>query len=153
MTGDDAVRTAELRKTLSELKARLQRDIHDRIRDGRTDRSNEVVDQVEDSHTDVHVGLELALLEMRATTLTGIDDAITRLDAGRYGLCFECGGPIAVRRLRALPFAVRCRSCEEEREVVPGRARPNLERRAGLSSTLAPLSPEPRSFRNPAFVN
>lgn len=140
MTGDDAVRTAELRKTLNELKARLQQDIHDRIRDGRTDRSNDVVDQVEDSHTDVHVGLELALLEMRATTLSAINDAITRLDAGRYGLCFECGGPIAVRRLRALPFAVRCRSCEEDREVVPGRARPNLERRAGLSSTLASVN-------------
>jgi DnaK suppressor protein len=140
VTGDDAGRTAELRNTLNELKARLQRDINDRIRDGRADRTNEVVDQVEDSHTDVQVGLELALLEMQATTLSGVNDAIIRLDAGRYGLCFECGGPIAVRRLRALPFAVRCRSCEEEREVVPGRARPTLERRAGLSSTLASVN-------------
>ena len=117
VTGDDAVRTAELRNTLSELKARLQRDLHDRMRDGRTDRSNEVVDQAEGSDTDVNVALELALIEMRATTLIGIDDAIARLDAGRYGLCFECSGPIAVRRLRALPFAVRCHSCEQERET------------------------------------
>lgn len=117
MSGNDAVRTLELRNTLSELKTRLQRDIQDRMRDGRTDRSNEVVDQAEDSDNDVNVSLELALIEMRATTLIGVDDAITRLDAGRYGLCFECSGPIAVRRLRALPFAVRCHSCEQERET------------------------------------
>ena len=117
VTADDAIRTAELRNTLSELKARTQRDIQDRMRDGRTDRSNEVVDQAEGSDADVNVALELALIEMRATTLIGIDDAITRLDAGRYGLCFECSGPIAVRRLRALPFAVRCHSCEQERET------------------------------------
>jgi DnaK suppressor protein len=117
VSGNDAVRTAELRNTLGELKARLQRDIHARIRDSRADRSNEVVDQAEGSDNDVNVALELALLEMRATTLIGIDDAIARLDAGRYGLCFECSGPIAVRRLRALPFAVRCHSCEQERET------------------------------------
>ena len=117
MIEDEAARTAELRKTLSAQKARLQREIDDRLRDGRSDRSTEVVDQAEDSDTDVQIGLELALLEMRATTLIRIDDAITRLDAGRYGLCFECSGPIAVRRLRALPFAVRCHSCEQERET------------------------------------
>ena len=117
MSGDDAARTVELRHTLSELKARLQRDIQDRMRDGRTDRSNEVVDQAEGSDADVNASLDLALIEMRTTTLKGIDDAITRLDAGRYGLCFECSGPIAVRRLRALPFAVRCHSCEQERDT------------------------------------
>ena len=138
MSGDDAARTVELRHTLSELKARLQRDIQDRMRDGRTDRSNEVVDQAEGSDADVNVSLDLALIEMRTTTLKGIDDAITRLDAGRYGLCFECSGPIAVRRLRALPFAVRCHSCEQERETaVSGLAiaRPAVPRETRTSRT------------------
>ena len=117
MIEDEGARSAELRQALREQKARLQRDIHDRLRDSRNDRSNDVVDQAEGSDADVHAGLELALLEMRATTLIRIDEAITRLDAGRYGLCFECSGPIAVRRLRALPFAVRCHSCEQERDT------------------------------------
>jgi len=135
---DEGARTAELRKTLLEQKARLQRDIDDRLRDNRTDRSTEVVDQAEDSDTDVQIELELALLEMRATTLIRIDDAITRLDAGRYGLCFECSGPIAIRRLRALPFAVRCHSCEEEREAAvsgPAVARAAVPREPRTSRT------------------
>jgi DnaK suppressor protein len=94
------------------------------MREGRTDRSSEVVDQVEDSEVDYREGLELSLLEMRAEKLTSINGAIARLDAGQYGKCYECDGPIAVRRLRALPFAVRCHTCAEqdERESKPSRS-------------------------------
>ena len=53
---------------------------------------------------------------MRADTATRIDAALARLDAGKYGSCFDCERDIAERRLRALPFAVRCQGCEEQRE-------------------------------------
>jgi len=130
----NAAHTAELRQTLTDLRTELRRDINGRVRESRTDRSDGVVDQVEDSDDDVRQGLDLALLEMRANTITAIDDAIARLDAGRYGFCFECDAPIAIRRLRALPFAVRCRECEEEQEQeqAPGRQRP--PQRAGESA-------------------
>ena len=115
MTGRDPARTASLRRTLNDLKAELLLDVHGRIRETRADRPTDVGDHVEDSDDDARQGLDLTLLEMRASTLTAIGAAIVRLDAGKYGLCFECDGPIAERRLRALPFAVRCRECEEER--------------------------------------
>jgi len=89
---------------------------------------------VEDADDDGRQGLDLTLLEMRSSTLTAIDEALRRLDAGRYGFCHECDRPIAERRLRALPFAVRCRECEEEQGFVPGRPRPNVERRTGISA-------------------
>ena len=132
MTGRDPARTASLQRTLNDLKADLLRDVHGRIRETRADRPTDVGDHVEDSDDDARQGLDLKLLEMRASTLTAIDAAIVRLAAGKYGSCFECDGPIAERRLRALPFAVRCRDCEEKRGGAPGRPRPNLERRAGL---------------------
>jgi len=132
LTGRDPARTASLQRTLNDLKADLLRDVHGRIRETRADRPTDVGDHVEDSDDDARQGLDLKLLEMRASTLTAIDAAIVRLAAGKYGSCFECDGPIAERRLRALPFAVRCRDCEEKRGGAPGRPRPNLERRAGL---------------------
>ena len=46
-----------------------------------------------------------------------------RLEEGNYGYCFECGDEIAEQRLRALPFAVRCKDCEEAREVAEQRER------------------------------
>jgi RNA polymerase-binding transcription factor DksA len=65
--------------------------------------------------------------------LTRIDEALVRLDAGEYGACVECGDEISEPRLRALPFAVRCRSCEETREQNRDNARQLAGQRGGLS--------------------
>jgi RNA polymerase-binding transcription factor DksA len=40
-----------------------------------------------------------------------IERALRRLDDGRYGICVSCGGPIAPRRLEAVPHAERCAGC------------------------------------------
>ena len=61
--------------------------------------------------------LDLALLQMRGETLARIDAALRRLEAGTYGICGDCDQLIASERLRALPFAARCRACEEAREA------------------------------------
>ena len=71
------------------------------------------------SESDIQEDIEFALIQMKAETLTKIDEALTRLDEGAYGYCYECGEEIAERRLRALPFAVRCKDCEAAREVGP----------------------------------
>ena len=60
--------------------------------------------------------LDAALADLATTTIRRIDQAIERLDAGTYGQCTRCGGPIGEARLRALPFAVCCRHCEVARE-------------------------------------
>jgi RNA polymerase-binding protein DksA len=62
-------------------------------------------------------GLDFALTEMKSQQLERIKDALGRLDKGTYGLCTECGEPIAAARLRALPFAECCRDCQERRET------------------------------------
>ena len=53
---------------------------------------------------------------MKGETLQRVREALVRLDAGEYGYCVECEGEIAEKRLRALPFAVRCTACEESHE-------------------------------------
>jgi len=88
----------------------------DRIRNERTDRSKDVRDDIEQSDADSQRAIELALLQMKAEALPLIEEALSRLDAGEYGSCVECTGTITERRLRALPFAVRCQACEERRE-------------------------------------
>jgi RNA polymerase-binding transcription factor DksA len=50
----------------------------------------------------------------------------------KYGACLECTAEIPERRLRALPFAVRCRSCEERREDAQRRGRQFADRRGGV---------------------
>jgi RNA polymerase-binding transcription factor DksA len=66
--------------------------------------------------SDVVDDLDYALVTLQAETLEHIEDALDRLDAGEYGFCLDCGKEIPARRLEALPFAVRCRPCEDANE-------------------------------------
>jgi DnaK suppressor protein len=60
--------------------------------------------------------LVFALIQMKAETLERVNEAVRHFDEGTYGCCIACGEAIASSRLRAMPFAVRCRDCEETRE-------------------------------------
>jgi RNA polymerase-binding transcription factor len=130
---DAAIRKADLRQMLSTRRRELQNHVRGRIRDGRADRPNEVCDELDHTDADLQGDIELALLQMRAETLARIDAALVRLDAGKYGSCFECACEISERRLQALPFAVRCQACEERRERDQGRTRQLAQRRGSLS--------------------
>jgi DnaK suppressor protein len=94
---------------------------------------NEVLDAVESSEADIQEDIEFALIQMKSETLNKISDALVRLEHGNYGYCFDCAEEIAEKRLRALPFAVRCKDCEEAREVAEQRQR-QLTARRGASS-------------------
>jgi DnaK suppressor protein len=134
---DMAIRSTELRDILSKRRREIQDHVQGHIRGGRADRPTGVADDLEHSDADIQEDLEITLLQMRAETLTRIDEALVRLDAGKYGSCFECDGEIPEQRLRALPFAVRCQACEERYEHEQRRGRQMSERRAGL-----PLFPD-----------
>lgn len=48
--------------------------------------------------------------------LAEIDAALARLDAGTYGICSSCGGPIGDERLQAMPYATQCIACRRREE-------------------------------------
>jgi DnaK suppressor protein len=75
-----------------------------------------VRDSEEQSVDDFVTEVDMALMQMKSETLSKIDQAIARLEDGSYGLCQECDGEISAARLKALPFAHLCRSCQEEAE-------------------------------------
>jgi len=116
-------RKIDLRHMLTERRRAMHDDVQNRIRDGRNERTKDVRDDLEHSDADIQGEIEFALLQMRAETLARVDEALVRLDAGKYGFCVECEGEIAQRRLHALPFAVRCQACQERREQEQGHAR------------------------------
>ena len=89
-----------------------------------------MLDAAETSEADIQDDIELALIQMKSETLHKIEEALARLDETTYGYCFECGDEISERRLRALPFAVRCKDCEEAREMAEQRERQLTQRRS-----------------------
>ena len=110
-----------------ELQAEVQGKMRDVRASGEVNKLTEVFDAGESSENDIQEDIELALIQMKAETLNKVDDALKRLEQGNYGNCFDCGEEIAEKRLRALPFAVRCKDCEEAREIAAQRER-HLER-------------------------
>ena len=121
----------ELRQMLEDRRRELMNDVKGKIRDVRTDSSKdrEVLDQGESSEVDIQEDIEFALIQMKSETLNKINEALRRLEEGTYGNCFECGDEIAEARLRALPFAVRCKECEEARETAEKRERMMAQKR------------------------
>lgn len=111
-------RTDDLREILEAHKTALLDQMRARMRLVRSTEGGErgVFDQQETVDSDGQSELSLALLQMQSETLGKVETALGRLASGDYGNCRECGEAIAVKRLRALPFAARCRDCEEERE-------------------------------------
>ena len=54
-----------------------------------------------------------ALSENESKLLQLIDDAIARLDNGRWGQCVHCEETIEAPRLQAIPWARHCIACQE----------------------------------------
>jgi DnaK suppressor protein len=133
-------RYADLKRMLDERRREILSEVQGRIRDQREadvwGKVHEVLDAGESSEADIQEDLEFALIQMKTETLTKINEALARLDAGTYGYCPECGGEISQQRLRALPFAVRCKECEEAREMAVEREKAMAQRRNGPSFFL-----------------
>jgi RNA polymerase-binding transcription factor DksA len=73
------------------------------------------VDSLADQ-TDLDSSAERELAESAAMrtleAVAEVEAALQRLDGGAYGLCEECGRPIAPERLEAIPHARWCISCQ-----------------------------------------
>ena len=127
----------ELKQMLLGRRRELQAQVQDKMRDvrstGEVTKLSEVFDAGESSEADIQEDIELALIQMKSETLSRVDDALARLEQGNYGNCFECGEEIAEKRLKALPFAVRCKDCEEAKENAEQRERQVAARRGASS--------------------
>jgi len=115
---DTTRRESALRDMLEARRREVLGALQGQLRQARRDStSREVLDEGKQSDADTHDDIAAALLQLTSETLTLINGALRRLQDGTYGVCVECGDTIAEARLRALPFAVRCRDCEEVHEL------------------------------------
>jgi len=88
------------------------------------------------------MGTETFTQELNSTLLENeefigreVNDALTRLENGSYGLCEECGKAIPVERLEILPYVRYCVPCTEKLQA-GGDANMNVGRPSGWGSTF-----------------
>jgi DnaK suppressor protein len=58
----------------------------------------------------------MSLARNARQTMIQIERALSRMDAGTYGECINCGQQIPLERLEALPQAVDCLDCRRKAE-------------------------------------
>lgn len=73
-------------------------------------RQGDLADQAS-GNNEVHI--QVKLRQTDAKILAAIEEALTRIDKGTYGLCRDCGEPISAARLDAIPWTRVCISCKE----------------------------------------
>lgn len=57
--------------------------------------------------------LQSSLQDSQMEEFRRIASAIKMIEDGSYGICSDCGEPIAEKRLKSFPNAIRCLVCQE----------------------------------------
>src|SRR5262245_34878026 len=61
--------------------------------------------------------IQMKLKQTGAKILQAVEEALTRIDEGTYGVCRDCGEPIAEARLNAIPWTRVCITCKEKQNT------------------------------------
>ena len=110
-----AIDTARLRSDLEQRRTRVLAVIeHREHAESLEEESGELVSSSADNHladtaTDTYDReLDEGLEEDAERLLDQIEGALSRIASGSYGMCENCGKPIAEERLEAIPYTTLC---------------------------------------------
>ncbi len=71
-------------------------------------------------------GKAAKLIEMDTSDVRKIAQALDRIRRGTYGYCLECREEISDARIKALPFALKCKDCAASAENLAQSSRRNV---------------------------
>ncbi len=126
-------RQDKLRALLEERRQKLwgalRAELFGRMGDEYSKEFEKAMDLGDLSSIDELQNLGINLVNMRQEELAKLKQAERKLDEGTYGICDECGGEISEERLTALPYALHCLRCEQQKEKAHVRDQPVRIRR------------------------
>jgi RNA polymerase-binding transcription factor len=83
--------------------------------------SDDVPDIVDLATSDLSLNLNVEIKERERHLVGKIDEALSRIEDGSFGICEECGEAIQAARLQARPVTTLCIKCKEEQEELEKR--------------------------------
>lgn len=113
---------SRLQERLSVLVEEVRRELDARADENYAELSSQVRDIGDEAAADVLMDSRLFDIQRDADEMRDIRDALVRMDEGSYGVCVDCGDPIAAGRLRVQPAASRCLRCQTRYEHDQGTA-------------------------------
>lgn len=77
---------------------------------------DDLADEGDLAATVVNQQVSFTMRQREMSTLHAIDEALSRIEDGTYGLCEDCDDPIGAKRLENQPWSTLCITHAEERE-------------------------------------
>jgi DnaK suppressor protein len=118
----DSERKERLKKMLNKMKKQILEEDREEIKKFQTGEKRQIVETVMDdadlSAIDLSEEISLRQLSTHRDVLKKIEEALRKLEEGTYGICDMCGDEISEERLKILPFAIYCRDCQENIEIM-----------------------------------
>ncbi|MDQ1034031.1 DnaK suppressor protein [Streptomyces sp. V3I8] len=74
-------------------------------------------DALPDRRATAQIEVRVQLAASARMVLADVEDALTRMDRGRYGTCHLCHEPLTRERLLIVPQARHCTRCQQDREA------------------------------------
>ena len=102
---------ATIKQELLERKKELEEQLADLYRmKGAGGEVQDIGDQAQSLSLET---LKISLQDNEIAEYNMIKQALRMIEEGTYGICIECGQPIAEKRLKLYPNATRCLICQE----------------------------------------
>ncbi len=121
MTAFTADVAAQLKQSLEKRRQLLLEEIRDELAGSGErhyiDLAGRVTDLGDESVADMLADLDAAMVDRQVIEVRAIEATLSRLAAGDFGACVDCGADIPLERLRAYPTAERCISCQSLHEL------------------------------------
>jgi DnaK suppressor protein len=77
---------------------------------------DDLADETDLAASEVNQSLTLRLRDRERLLIQKVEEALSKIQAGTYGVCEECEESIEAKRLEARPVATLCIACKEEQE-------------------------------------
>jgi DnaK suppressor protein len=114
MKKKDLARFAE---RLREEKAKILNHTQKNRKEELTLSTDDLADEVDLASSELNQGMTLRLRDREMLLLKKIEEALSKIDAGTYGVCEVCEEPIEPKRLEVRPVAELCIRCKEAQEL------------------------------------
>ena len=101
----------EVKKILLLRKSELEQELNRLSQEKFSD--DQVQDPGDQALSSTMESVKISLQDTERGEYIRIMQALEKVADGSYGICMDCGHPIAERRLQSYPNAARCISCQE----------------------------------------
>lgn len=108
---------ADLKKALKRKKAMLLEADRRVDQDIKKEMANRHGDDADLAESDYEQEMSFYFKTRAQDEVRHIDEALTRIEQGEYGICAECGEDIPKKRLDAQPYSIYCVECQERLEA------------------------------------